>query len=72
MKVVSVCVCVCVCVHVCVWLLVAGNVEENNTVSRALSRLSEVQEKVESLHSEQVSKQLGISPHSHSLTDTRH
>jgi len=31
-----------------------GNVEENNSVSRALSRLSEVEEKVESLHQEQV------------------
>ena len=38
--------------EVCVLLL--GNVEENDTVSRALSRLSEVQEKVESLHAEQV------------------
>ena len=35
-----------------------GNVEENNTISRALSRLSEVQEKVESLHNEQV-----LTPH---------
>jgi sorting nexin-1/2 len=35
-----------------------GNVEENNTVSRALSRLSEVQEKVESLHSEQTKHDL--------------
>jgi sorting nexin-1/2 len=35
-----------------------GNVEENNTVSRALSRLSEVQEKVESLHCEQIKQDL--------------
>lgn len=35
-----------------------GNVEENDTVSRALSRLSEVQEKVESLHSEQIKQDL--------------
>ena len=32
-----------------------GNVEENDTVSRALARLSEVEEKVETLHSNQVS-----------------
>lgn len=38
----------------CDHALLLGNVEENDTVSRALSRLSEVQEKVESLHSEQV------------------
>ena len=31
-----------------------GNVEENDTVSRALARLSEVEEKVETLHSDQV------------------
>ena len=31
-----------------------GNVEENDTVSRALSRLSEVEERVEALHQEQV------------------
>ncbi len=31
-----------------------GNVEENDTLSRALSRLSEVEEKVASLHAEQV------------------
>ena len=35
-----------------------GNVEENDTVSRALSRLSEVEEKVESLHQDQVSEGL--------------
>lgn len=40
--------------HVCFFPQYAGNVEENDTVSRALSRLSEVQEKVESLHYEQV------------------
>ena len=33
-----------------------GNVEENDTVSRALARLSEVEEKVETLHSDQVCK----------------
>ncbi len=32
-----------------------GNVEENDTLSRALSRLSEVEEKVEGFHQEQVS-----------------
>ena len=31
-----------------------GNVEENDTVSRALARLSEVEEKVETLHNDQV------------------
>ena len=31
-----------------------GNVEENDTVSRALARLAEVEEKVEALHEEQV------------------
>lgn len=31
-----------------------GNVEENDTVSRALARLSEVEEKVEILHNDQV------------------
>ena len=31
-----------------------GNVEENDTVSRALARLSEVEEKVETLHTDQV------------------
>ena len=31
-----------------------GNVEENDTVSRALARLSEVEEKVETIHSDQV------------------
>ena len=30
------------------------NVEENDTVSRALARLSEVEEKVETLHNDQV------------------
>ena len=34
--------------------LSSANVEENNSVSRALTRLSEVEEKVESLHQEQV------------------
>lgn len=34
-----------------------GNVEENDTVSRALARLSEVEEKVETLHSDQVNSQ---------------
>ncbi|XP_003386746.1 PREDICTED: sorting nexin-2-like isoform X1 [Amphimedon queenslandica] len=34
-------------------LAMLANVEENNSVSRALTRLSEVEEKVESLHSEQ-------------------
>ncbi len=33
-----------------------GNVEENDSVSRALARLAEVEEKVESLHEEQVGK----------------
>lgn len=33
-----------------------GNVEENDTVSRALARLAEVEEKVEGLHEEQVGK----------------
>ena len=33
-----------------------GNVEENDTVSRALARLSEVEEKVETLHTDQVHK----------------
>ena len=32
-----------------------GNVEENDSVSRALARLAEVEEKVEALHEEQVS-----------------
>lgn len=32
-----------------------GNVEENDSVSRALARLAEVEEKVEALHQEQVS-----------------
>ena len=32
----------------------AGNVEENETIAKALSRLSEVEEKVESLHQEMV------------------
>lgn len=31
-----------------------GNVEENDTISRALARLSEVEEKVEDLHVKQV------------------
>lgn len=31
-----------------------GNVEENDTISRALARLSEVEEKVEDLHNQQV------------------
>lgn len=31
-----------------------GNVEENDSVSRALARLAEVEEKVEALHEEQV------------------
>ena len=31
-----------------------GNVEENDSISRALARLSEVEEKVEDLHCEQV------------------
>lgn len=33
-----------------------GNVEENDSISRALSRLSEVEERVEALHQEQVRK----------------
>jgi len=37
-----------------------GNVEENNSVSRALSRLSEVEEKVESLHQEQLQSDLFV------------
>ena len=36
----------------------SGNVEENNSVSRALSKLSEVEERVETLHQEQVSAAL--------------
>ena len=32
-----------------------GHVEENDTISHALARLSEVEEKVEALHEEQVS-----------------
>ena len=40
--------------------LCAGNVEENDSVSRALSRLSEVQEKVEGLHQEQVRGRRGV------------
>ena len=32
----------------------AGSVEENETIAKALSRLSEVEEKVESLHQEMV------------------
>lgn len=40
------------CIHYFITFL--ANVEENNSVSRALTRLSEVQEKVESLHMEQV------------------
>ena len=40
-----------------------GNVEENDTVSRALARLSEVEEKVETLHSDQVRRDiLGVDP----------
>lgn len=35
-----------------------GNVEENDSVSRALARLAEVEEKVEALHEEQVSRRL--------------
>ena len=31
-----------------------GNVEENDSISRALARLSEVEEKVEDLHNDQV------------------
>ena len=57
----------------CVLLL--GNVEENDTVSRALSRLSEVQEKVESLHAEQVPSPLSLSlsqgVNTHLLSTTR-
>ncbi len=34
-----------------------GNVEENDTVSRALARLAEVEEKVEALQEEQVGKE---------------
>lgn len=37
-----------------------GNVEENNSVSRALSKLSEVQERVEALHQEQVHSDLFV------------
>jgi sorting nexin-1/2 len=39
---------------------VLANVEENSSVSRALTRLSEVQEKVESLHMEQSNRDLYI------------
>lgn len=33
-----------------------GNAEENDSISHALARLSEVEEKVEDLHSQQVRK----------------
>lgn len=36
-----------------------GNVEENDSVSRALARLAEVEEKVEALHEEQVGQAHG-------------
>ena len=35
-----------------------GNVEENDTLSHALARLAEVEEKVEALHEEQVGEGL--------------
>lgn len=40
----------------CMFSHFTGNVEENDSISRALSRLSEVEERVEALHQEQVRK----------------
>ena len=43
--------------RVCYCLISTGNAEEHATLSRALSQLAEVEEKIEQLHVEQVNKE---------------